>query len=116
MAGFCVATLLFTVPRDLFVPHVRDVEVWAGFELRGLWARLTAPLHWALFAAGAWAFWRERPWVFPAASVYALYIAASHLLWSGLSSDGYGWGAGVAMAALFSLPAWLLWRARPASI
>ena len=43
---FCVATVLFLVPRDLFYAETRDVEVWLGFELRGAAALATAPLHW----------------------------------------------------------------------
>jgi hypothetical protein len=31
MALFCVATIVFLVPRDLFFAATRDVEVWFGF-------------------------------------------------------------------------------------
>jgi hypothetical protein len=102
---FCVATLFFLIFRDLFVPDARDTEVWFGFELHGALAWATAPLHWAIFGAGAWGFWRGRPWISPWASVYAFYIAASHLIWNLVSPSGGGLGDGVVQLVLFSIPA-----------
>ncbi len=112
LAAFCLVTVAFLVPRDLFVPDTRDVEVWFGFELRGAAARLTAPLHWAIFAAGAWGFWRARPWIVPAAAGYVFYVALSHLVWSEASPNGNGWMIGLAQAAAISVPGFLLLRAR----
>jgi len=83
-ALLCAATVVFLVARDLFVPRARDVEVWLGFELHGAAARWSAPLHWAIFAIGAWAFWRARPWIVPAAAGYLFYVALSHAIWLGL--------------------------------
>ena len=115
LSVFCLGTLIFLVWRDLTIPEVRDVEVWLGFELRGAAAVLTAPLHWSIFAAGAWGFWHSRPWVWPWAAVYACSIALSHLIWNLSSASGGGWCAGVWQFGLFSLPAvGLLW-ARPAA-
>ena len=111
MALFCLLTVAFLVPRDLFLAHTRDVEVWFGFELRGPWAWATAPLHWAIFAIGAWGFWRQRPWIVPAAAGYAFYVALSHLVWSEASPNGRGLAVGIAQAALFSIPGLLLLRA-----
>jgi hypothetical protein len=112
LALLCAATVVFLAARDLFVPEVRDVEVWGGFEVHGRAARLTAPLHWAIFAFGAWAFWRAKPWAFPAAAAYLLYVALSHLVWSEASPHGRGWPAGLAQAAGFALVAALLLRLR----
>ena len=84
LASFCAATVVFLAVRDLFVPEARDVEVWFGFALHGAAARWTAPLHWAIFAVGAWASWRARPWVARAALGYAIYVAASHVIWFAL--------------------------------
>ncbi|HXK25611.1 MAG TPA: hypothetical protein VMS55_23280 [Myxococcota bacterium] len=81
MAVFCALTVVFLAYRDLFVPHVRDVEVWGGFELHGAAARWSAPLHWLIFATGAWGFWRARPWIRPAAVTYTVYVALSHVIW-----------------------------------
>lgn len=111
LAVFCAATVIFLAVRDLTVPHVRDVEVWGGFEVHGAAARLTAPLHWAVFAIGAWAFWTQRPWILPAAALYAFYVALSHLVWSEASPKGHGWIAGLAQAIALSIPGVLLLRA-----
>ena len=111
LALFCALTVVFLVVRDVTVPHVRDVEVWFGFELRGALARWTAPVHWGIFALGAWGFWRAAPWVTPAAAAYAFYVAFSHLVWSEVSPNGNGWPVGLLQAAALSVPGWLLLRA-----
>jgi hypothetical protein len=112
LAFYCAFTVVFLAYRDLFVPHVRDVEVWGGFELQGAAAHYTAPLHWLIFAVGAWGFWRARPWIVPAAAAYTFYVALSHLVWSEASPHGNGWLVGLAQAAAISLPGFLLLRAR----
>ena len=111
LALFCAATVVFLAARDLFVPKARDVEVWLGFEVRGTAALLTAPLHWAVFAVGAYGFWKQRPWIVPAAAFYSFYVALAHLVWSEASPNGHGWIAGLAQAAALSIPGVLLWRA-----
>lgn len=110
MALFCVVSLVFLVVRDVMIPEVRDTEVWFGFELHGPLARSTAPLHWALYALGSWAFWREPVWIWKLAALYALYIAVSHLIWNGTSTHGGGWTVGVVQLILFSLPAIVFWE------
>ena len=99
--------------RDLFIPQVRDVEVWFGFELTGWSARISAPLHWAVFGFGAWGFWAQRSWIWPIAAMYAFYIAASHLVWNVTSSRGGGLEAGLWQFGLFLLPAVMLIWVRP---
>jgi hypothetical protein len=111
LAIFCAFTVVFLIWRDLTVPHVRDVEVWGGFELHGAVARWSAPLHWLIFAVGAWGFWRARPWIVPAAAAYVFYVALSHLVWSEASPHGNGWLVGLAQAAAISIPGFLLLRA-----
>jgi len=115
LAVFCLVTVVFLVPRDLFFPATRDVEVWFGFEVHGRAALLTAPLHWAIFLLGAYGFWFQRPWILPAAAAYAFYVALSHLVWSEASPNGHGWVAGLAQALLLSVPGVLLLRARRAT-
>lgn len=111
LSVFCLATVVFLVPRDLFFPETRDVEVWLGFEVHGAAALATAPVHWAIFLVGAWGFWKQRPWILPAAAIYVFYIAISHLVWSEASPHGRGWPAGLLQAALIGVPGILLWRA-----
>jgi len=112
LAVFCAATVVFLIPRDLFLAETRDVEVWFGFEFREMAALLTAPLHWLIFAFGAWGFWRCRPWVLSSASAYVFYVALSHIIWSEVSPNGNGWPIGLLQAAIISVPGILLLRAR----
>jgi hypothetical protein len=111
LAIFCGATLAATFPSDLFIERARDVEVWGGFELHGRAAMLTAPIHWALYALGAWAFWTARPWAPTAAALYAFYVAVSHVVWSEASPHGRGWHVGVIQAVVISIVGVLLLRA-----
>ena len=95
---------------------MRDTEIWFGFELHGLLAWLTAPIHWALFAVGAWGFWSLRSWVWPWASVYAFYVAFSHLVWNVTSPSGAGLVPGLWQLVLFSIPGVVLLWARPSRL
>ena len=110
IGAFCILALLVTVPSDLLVPAARDVEVWLGFELHGRLAMLTAPIHWAVFALGAWAAWTAQPWIVPCAAGYMFYVALSHLVWSEASPHGRGWPIGLAEAAAFTALGVLLLR------
>jgi hypothetical protein len=116
LALFCAGTVLFLLWYDLATDS-RDVEVWLGFELRGRAARLTAPLHWAIFAGGAWAFWTQQRWIAAEAAAYVGYVALSHLIWSEVSPNGNGWPIGLLqMAAIgaFAIPLWIAHRRRRA--
>jgi hypothetical protein len=113
LAIFCAATVVFLIARDLMIPEVRDVEVWFGLEIHGPLAWLTAPLHWAIFAIGAWGYWRVRPWIWPWPSVYAFTVAFGHLVWNLTSPSGGGWLDGLLQVLLFSIPAIALLFARP---
>lgn len=111
-AVVCAATLVISIVRDLFFPDSRAVEVWFGVELRGPLALATAPLHWAIFAAGAWAFWTGRAWIVPWAAGYLFYAAFSHLVWSEASPNGRGWPIGLLQAVAIAGVGFLLLRAR----
>jgi hypothetical protein len=106
----CVLTLAISVIRDLYVPESRDVEVWLGFEVHGTLAIATAPIHWAIFAVAAWAFWTQRPWIGRFAAAYLFYAAIAHLVWSEASPNGRGWVIGLAQAAALSIIALLVAR------
>jgi catechol 2,3-dioxygenase-like lactoylglutathione lyase family enzyme len=85
-----------------------------GFEVTGPAALATSPLHWALFATAAWAFWTGRPWIVPWAAGYLFYVALSHLVWSEASPHGRGWPIGLAeAAAITALATALLWLGAP---
>ena len=112
LAIACLGALLINVPRDLFFAETRRVEVWLGFEVSGWLAVATAPLHWAIFGVGAWAFWRRRSWVVPWAASYFFYVAISHLIWSEASPNGRGWPIGLTQAIALSAVGFLLLRVR----
>ena len=113
MAAFFASSCIFLIYRDLTVPEVRDVEVWLGFELHGRAALLSAPLHWAILAVGAWAYWTKQRWIALATALYLFYVAVSHLIWSEASPNGRGWPMGLLQATAFSaLGALFLWTHR----
>jgi hypothetical protein len=112
LAVLCGATLVVSIVRDLFLPASRAVEVWFGFEVTGWLALATAPLHWAIFAAGAWAFWTGRMAAVPFAAAYLFYAGFSHLVWSEASPHGRGWPIGLVQAILISSLGWVLLRLR----
>jgi hypothetical protein len=103
-------TLVTNALRDVFYAPAREVEVWFGFELTGPWALLTAPIHWAILAIGAWGFWTAQPWIAPAAAGYLFYAAFSHLVWSEVSPNGRGWRIGLVQALAISTAAIVILR------
>src|SRR5512139_285645 len=111
---FCAYMAFVYAPWDiLFKPMARDVEVWFGMAFRGGWAKLLAPLHWAVYMAGAYGFWRMRAWMWPWASLYVAQVAFSSLLWSILHVGGVGgWLFGVVSGAGLAGVAAALWQAR----
>lgn len=108
LAVFCAATVVVSAGRDLFVPAARAVEVWFGLEVTGPLAFATAPIHWAMFAVAAWAFWTGRMWIVPWAAGYLFYAAFSHVVWSEASVHGRGWPIGLVQAAALSGVAYFL--------
>jgi len=111
--AFCVYMTFIYMPFDLFwKPVAQDEEVWFGVTLHGWPAKATAPLHWLIYGAGAYGFWRMRRWMWPWAAVYAAQVTISMLVWNLLDPRGGGWLAGLVAAAVFLLPTVALWRAR----
>jgi len=116
---FCAYMAFIYGPWDLLMkPLATDVDVWFGIALRGWAAKLSEPLHIAIYAAGAYGFWRMRPWMWPWAAVYCAQVAIAMAVWGIV----YAWperGALVAIAgggagvALFGGLTVALWRARP---
>ncbi len=39
--------------------------VWLGFMLTGWAAKATEPLHWLIYGAGAYGFWKMSRWMWP---------------------------------------------------
>jgi hypothetical protein len=102
LAALCALTVVVSIFRDLFLPANRWMEIWFGFEITGWPALVTAPLHWAIFATGAYGFWNQRPWAAPCAAGYLVYAALAHLVWSEVSPHGRGIAIGIMQAAALS--------------
>jgi short-subunit dehydrogenase len=111
---FCAYMAFVYVPWDLFAkPVAEDAEVWFGIMLTGWAAKAAEPLHWAVYAAGAYGFYRMRPWMWPWAAIYVAQIALSMLVWNVLYHGGLqGWISGAVSLAVFAGLAAVLWRAR----
>jgi short-subunit dehydrogenase len=112
---FCAYMAIVYVPWDLFAkPVAEDAEVWFGIMLTGWAAKAAEPLHWAVYAAGAYGFYRMRRWMWPWAAIYVAQIAVGMLVWNVLYIGGLrGWIFGVVSLAVFAGLAAVLWRARP---
>ncbi len=112
---FCAYMAFFYLPWDFFwKPVAVDVEVWFGIMFRGWAAKAAEPFHWLVYAAGAYGFYRMRPWMWPWAAVYVAQIAVGMLVWSVVQMEGpAGWAMGIVSAAAFTGLATALWRARP---
>ena len=110
---FCLYMTCVYLPFDMFLkPVATDREVWFGIALAGWWAKATEPLHWIIYALGAWGFWGMRRWMWPWASVYTAQIAIGMLVWNLTDPRGRGWIGGVLTALVFTIPTIALWRAK----
>ena len=110
--GFCLYMTFIYMPYDIFFkPVAEDQEVWFGFVLEGWWAKATAPLHWLIYGAGAWGFWKMARWMWPWAAVYAAQVAVAMLVWNLMDPRG-GLLSGIIAAVVVAVPAVALWRAK----
>ena len=115
MYGFCLYMTFVYMPFDLFwKPVEQDVEIWFGFALHGWAAKATEPLHWLIYGAGAYGFWKMRSWMWPWAAAYVLQVAIAMAVFGYRQSDGEGWIAALIAGAIFMIPTIALWRARDA--
>ncbi|MEX2488760.1 MAG: hypothetical protein WD356_04465 [Pseudomonadales bacterium] len=111
---FCLYMTFIYLPFDLFVkPVAQDQEVWFGIVLTGWAAKATAPLHWAIYGAGAWGFYRMRPWMWPWASLYVVQVAIGMFVWTATSAQSGGLLAGAIVSIPFIALAVALWLAKP---
>ena len=110
--AFCLYMTFIYLPFDLFLkPVAGDEEVWFGFVLTGWAAKATEPLHWLIYGAGAYGFWKMSRWMWPWAAVYSAQVMIAMLVWN-LTDDRGGWLPGLIAAAVFALPTVALWRAK----
>ena len=110
---FCAYMTFIYLPWDLFVkPIAHDEEVWFGIRFYGWAAKLTEPLHWAIYAAGLYGFWRMRSWMVPWAGLYMAQVALGMLIWSLVYMGGAkGFFGGVIAALPFAAMASALFNA-----
>jgi hypothetical protein len=113
LLGFCAFMTFAYMPYDFFwKPVDHDQEVWLGFMLTGWAAKATEPLHWAIYGAGTYGFWKMRPWLHPWAALYTASVAIGMLVWAVTAPHGPGVLVGLAALAPFAALAYALWRAR----
>ena len=111
---FCVYMTFVYLPFDLFwKPVAADHEIWFGFALTGWWAKATEPLHWLIYGAGAYGFWKMKSWMWPWAAVYSTQVVIAMFVWNIVNDNGGGWLAGAIAATIFAVPMVALWRAKP---
>jgi hypothetical protein len=109
---FCLYMAFIYVPFDFFFkPIERDDELWFGIALHGVWAKATEPLHWAIYAAGAWGFWKMRGWMWPWAAIYCAQIVIGMWVW-GFMGPQYSGPFGAAFGIVFLILTIALWRSR----
>ena len=111
---FCIYVAVVFLPWDMFVkPVAQDQEAWFGILLRGWAAKATEPLHWAIYAAGAYGFWRMRAWMWPWAAVYAAQVTVGMFVWNVVYVGGLrGWLEGLLSLAVFAGITAALWGSR----
>ena len=107
---FCLFMTFIYMPFDmLWKPVSEDQEVWFGLTLHGWDAKLTEPLHWFIYGAGAYGFWKMRPWMWPWGAVYSSQVAVSMFVWNVFEGlPAYG----LVSFAVFMVPTCLLYRSR----
>ena len=98
---FCAFMTFIYLPWDVFIkPLDQDQEVWFGLLFTGWSAKFGALLHWIVYGAGFWGFYKMKPWIHPWAAVYVGQIAFGMLLWSAMDERG----SGAIRGALVALP------------
>jgi hypothetical protein len=110
---FCLYMTFVYMPFDIFYkPVAQDEEVWFGVTLHGWPAKLTAPLHWLIYGAGAYGFWQMKRWMWPWAAIYCAQVVIAMFMWNLLDPRGGGVISGAIAAAVFLIPTVALARAR----
>ena len=108
---FCAYMTFIYLPWDVLLkPLSEDQEVWFGLLFTGWAAKVGGLLHWYVYGAGFWGFWKMRTWMFPWAALYTAQIAVGMFIWSFLDDRGSGVTSGLLVAIPFLALAAILWR------
>ena len=108
---FCAYMTFIYLPWDVLLkPLSEDQEVWFGLLFTGWAAKVGGLLHWYVYGAGFWGFWKMRTWMFPWAALYTAQIAVGMFIWSFLDDRGSGVTSGLMVAIPFLALAAILWR------
>ena len=108
---FCAYMTFIYLPWDIFIkPLAEDQEVWFGLLFTGWAAKAGGVLHWCVYGAGFWGFWKMRTWMFPWAALYTMQVAVSMFVWSFLEDRVSGVTTGLMMAIPFLALTAALWR------
>lgn len=108
---FCAYMTFIYLPWDVLVkPLSEDQEVWFGLLFTGWAAKAGGVLHWYVYGAGLWGFWKMRSWMFPWAALYTAQISLGMFIWSFLDDRGSGLISGLVVATPFLALAVVLWR------
>ena len=111
--AFCVYMTFIYLPWDVLLkPLDEDQEVWFGILFTGWAAKVGGVLHWLVYGAATYGFWKMKRWMHPWAIVYLLQVAVGMLVWSALDARGGGLLSGSIPAAFFIVLALLCWRER----
>jgi len=113
---FCLYMTFIYMPFDIFTkPMERWEEVWFGFTLHGWAAKATEPVHWLIYGAGAYGFWKMKSWMWPWAAVYSAQVVIAMVVFSllrGAEAEDRGITGALISGGLFMLPTIALWRAK----
>jgi hypothetical protein len=120
LLGFCLYMTFVYEPWDIFFkPQDQWQEVWFGFTINGWAAKVTEPIHWAIYSAGSYGFWKMKSWMWPWASVYCAQVTIAMVIFNVIAGPEMGDGRGggpimsVIIGVFLAVLTYKLWRARP---
>ncbi len=110
---FCLYMTFIYLPWDIFIkPLAEDQEVWFGILFTGWAAKFGALLHWFVYGAGSYGYWKMKSWMRIGSVLYLLQIAIGMFVWSMLDERGGGLLFALGPATFFAALAFLSWRAK----
>ncbi len=110
---FCAYMTFIYMPFDMiFKPVAEDVEVWFGYSLYGWAAKATEPIHWLIYGAGCYGFFKMKAWMWPWAGLYVFQVAIGMFVWGQLAEQSSSILISIGVAVPFVVLGVMLLRAR----